>query len=182
MKKITTLFVIILIFSVSSVFAGGAFEVGSKSLSGGFSYTHLTGDAYYDTDLLELTPALAVCVSDGVFVGGIFQVRYISQSTSYNSYSDTQWQIGITLDRYFVQSYNSSSKLFPFFKVFTLFSNDESVTQLSFGGQVGFMKMMSDAVGLDFGIKGVVDRFSANSQSVSGFTMEASIGVTSFIF
>ena len=183
MKKFTAFLITALFISSSSIFAAGAFEPGSKTFSGGVSYVHLSGDAYFDTDILEITPTLTFCVSDGLFCGGIVQVRSISQDSYYgNTISDTQWQLGLTVERYFVEPSNSQIKLFPVVKTFLLYSKDEAVTQISFGGKVGFMKMVSEAVGLEFGIKGLVDRFSAGGNSISGFTMEASIGITSFIF
>ena len=181
MKKLLTLLIVFILCSAISVSAG-AFDKGSKSISGGISYTHLSGDAYYDTDILELSPKVSLAISHGFFVGGIIQVRSISADYSYGSYSDTQWQLGVITERYFVHEDETEKSTIPFLKFSLMFSNDNSITQLSFGGNFGILKMVSESVGFDFGIKGSYDRFSANSNSISGITLQAAIGVSSFIF
>ena len=181
MKRFVLLFTCIILASYSAANAAdGAFAQGSKSVSGTFSFMRQSGDAYYNMNLLQLDSKVSTAISHGLFVGPIFQMQYISYGS--DGYSDTQWQIGGIVEQYYTKENDVDGEVIPYIKTFIMFGNNDSVILMSLGANIGFLKMVSQAVGLDFGLKGSYDSFSVDSNSASGFTFQAAIGISSFIF
>lgn len=181
MKTVLTLIFILFMCSVVSA-ADGPFSPGSKSIGGAMYFTHLSGDAYTTTSMLNLTPKYTVCVSDGFFIGGVFQLSYISIDGGFYDYSDTQWEIGGVFEKYIVTTSNPLPKAVPYFKGSIMVGNNDSVTKLAFGAGFGTLFMVSNSIGLDLGVLGSYDRFSSHGNSVNGFTLQAGMGISTFIF
>ncbi len=182
MKNIIIAF---LILCCSTLFAAeGPFSSGSKSIPGSVYYSSISGEAYYDTETFEFTPSYTICSSDGLFVGGTVRIRHVSTSDNrYGDASNTQWQVGGILEKYFTYESDGDGRVVPFFKSSLLMGQiEEDLTLLSLIIDVGGIKMISEAVGAEFGVKAAFDNYSSNGGSSTGVVLQVGFGFKSFLF
>lgn len=182
MKKTIIITIALLLGLTFSASAQQAYSSGSWLVDGQAFYLKTGGDAYADTDRLNFDLALGKAVSDGMFIGGTFSLASIS--TDY--YDDTEWLIG-GFFRYYLGykgpgEISSSKPVNPFFGVALKFSNEDSVTLLSFEPSVGVNILMTESVGLEIAAKLAFDRYSYSGNSMSGYNLLIGAGFTKFIF
>lgn len=187
MKRVGFSLAIVLLLAGAIGAAENPIDKGSMILGGSVYFMTQSGDLYeYGGDALTtiaLTPSLGYFVAPSIMVGG--EVSLLSQSQGDESL--TSWAIGPMVGYYFnIDKARTEVKgaIYPYVKGFFLYgqiSNDESITQMSFGGQGGVVFMLSTAVGVDGGVRFQSDKLS-NGDSISGTTLWVGAGITAFLF
>lgn len=189
MRTVTIMFLMLLI-GASVMAADGPFSKGSKSASGGITFTHLSGDAYHSTTRISINPRLTTCVAPGLFVGGIVMVDYQKIEFDYvyggsSTVDHTSWLLGFTMEKYFITTSNQFSHkgfVYPFLKMMAGLGKDEDITLTKFGGSLGGIFMIANNTGVDLSFSLTYDNYSYNGNSTSGLSFQAGAGFSYFIF
>ena len=187
MKVISTLVAAML--SLSYVWAADyPIDKGSFTLEGSMFMQYQGGDLYQGSSedgllMLDFSPDVKYFVSPGAFVGLSFSLQSLSQGNASADYL----RFGPTIG-YFGNADPMRKQIpgtiYPFFTLFGLIGNlPQSVDMYSFGGRIGALYMLSDAVGFDFSLKGSFDNYQyRNDSQEGGYTLTLGVGMMSFIY
>lgn len=182
MRSILITLVLSLIMFGTVFSADGPFSSGSKQIGGGLSYTYQGGDAYNDINHLIVNPGLGFFVGEGKVIG--FEVLYEHYSRV-NRSDENFFGLGMFYQMLFnTSAFNmeTGSKAFPYIKVLARATKGENSYKLfSFGGQAGFVYMLSRSVGLDTGVQFRYDRINFG-RSISGKTLGVTVGIATYLF
>jgi len=191
----------------------GPTSKGSFILDGSISFTLQSGDLYrreftpgdsLEPDesykILSLMPSVGFFVADNIMVGGTITIeRKMQYSLSYSTFLFGP-EIG-----YFLSKKNdggsAKGSFIPYIKGFFQIGQiqDKSVHSLGtgdidtkysktrFGGKIGTVLMLSNAIGLDINLLYSHDKMSMNDapddyEAPSGDTIKFGVGLTGFVF
>ena len=160
---------------------------GSMMLSGGFSYFSQSGDLYEigtgeALNTYTIVPGFGYFISPGLMIGADLSFINITRGSA----SRHTFSFGPTITYYVgADRANAESKgmVFPYLGAFAALGTTTSdVTTTSFGGQGGIVYMVSNAVGIDCGVNISFDKWSVDSYSTNGTSLQVAAGITAFVF
>jgi hypothetical protein len=186
---------VVLLLAVTATAAEHPVDKGSAIINGTVFFQSMTGEAYENFEgdgvtVLAAAPAVGFFVAPGVVIGGEF--GYVDYSVGDESLS--AFGVGPTVGYYFNSDPfrpEARGAAYPYVKGFFKYGKldpdsddpDDAITQTTFGGQAGVVYMISNAVGLDLGVRiqsDTIDEEEADSESVSGTVLWFGAGITAF--
>ena len=185
MKKLV-LAVCVFLLAANVVGADNPTDKGSAIIGGSFTFTSYGGDAWASITNVSFYPTLSYFVAPNIVIGPEIGVNYMSSGGGDN----TEYGVGAHLG-YYGQTNTSTletkgsvySYIKGFFVYYSLSNGD--IISPSFGGQVGFVYMLSGALGMDLGLRFTYDNLKpdiSGAKSVSGTRIMAGLGITGFLW
>ncbi len=187
MKQLLLLITIFLFTLSSTIFASeNALDKGAVRIGGSISFQRFTGDAYSDVTIFNFTPSASYAVNNGFFIGINTQIEKYR--------SNTNWSIGPIVEFYF-PTQNSLDDLtktvVPYMRFFATKGKSNSADFKYLGLNLGFLKMLNQHIGLDFGISYSYDKIEGKQYysfygspltERSGHRLMVGLGIESFLF
>ena len=188
-------FCVLLLLGTSAFGADGPVAKGSMILTGNLYFMSQSGDLYENWEgdgltTVSLTPGIGYFISPGFVIGGDFNLLNMSQG----EYSGTAFSVGPKLGYYFGAN-NARTEFkgaaYPYIAAFASFGSiseegDDDISTTSLGFTGGVVYMVSNAVGIDLGLRFASDKYSTEidgeSYSESGTSLLIGAGVSAFIF
>ena len=186
----------ILLLSGAVMAAETPVDKGSMIL-GGTAYFQSQGgdlaDSLYGDSRTEfgLTPSVGYFVAPSIMIGG--EIQFISSSIG--DYKETSFRVGPVVGYYFnIDATRTEPKgaIYPYVKGFFLYgqekyddgTNDFTIDVMTFGGQGGGIFMLSNAIGLDAGVRFQSDSWKPEDadESTTGTTLWFGAGITAFLW
>jgi hypothetical protein len=187
---------VILLLSGMVVAADNPIDKGSMIVDGSAYFSSQSGDWWEDAEgnsltRISLDPSIGYFVAPSILVGGEVQLMSWSQG----DYSMTNWAIGPTVGYYFnldASRTEAKGALYPYIKAFFLIGQSKtdngtttSTTDVMLlGGKGGVVFMLSNAIGLDAGVKFQSDSYKPEGadKSITGTTLMVGAGITAFLW
>jgi len=188
MKRALSYLVIVLLLSGAIVAAEGPIDKGSMIIEGDVYFQHQSGELWDNWQgegqtTIVISPSLGFFVTNGFMLGGQLYFLGISQGTA----DLTSVIIGPVVGYYFNTDPTRTrvkGAVYPYVTGgfgFGNVSNGDSADLFSIGMVGGAVFMVSNAVGVDVGLRLQSDRLS-NGGSASGTTIWFGAGITAFIW
>lgn len=205
MQKCLVLFSVILLATASVSATDGPLDKGSYFIEGNIFFQSQSGELWEDfsgdgvttigagNGMVEFNGALDISPAIGFFAAPGFMIGAQVAFRSYSQGDDDIVIVGLgpTVGYYFganKQRDKIKGVLYPYVRGFLTYgsldfggSDDLSVNQ--YGGKLGILAMLSNAVGADIAVKFQNDSWDfGDSDAISGTTITAGAGISAFIY
>ncbi len=187
MKRFLIIMVVVIMSLSNAHAADYPIDQGSFAIEGSMYLRYQGGDLYENRAgdplmTIIINPEIKYFISPGVYLGALFGLESYSQGSATADNILFGPSVGYYLNSDPMREIIKGS-VYPFGSIFALFgSNEEGTAITSFGGRLGALYMLSDAVGVDFSLRMSRDSYQFNSGTSSGRTLTAGIGVMSFVY
>jgi len=180
----------ILLLSGAVMAAETPIDKGSMIVGGTAYFMTQSGDLWEvgdeATTTIGLMPSIGYFVAPSIMIGG--EVQFISLSIGGSDL--TTFAVGPMVGYYFNLDQTRTEvkgAIHPYIKAFFSYgqiSNGSSIDQMSFGGQGGAVFMLSNAIGLDAGVRFQSDSWKPEGadESTTGTTIWVGAGITAFLW
>lgn len=198
MNKIACLLLITLLMPVLVSAANGPIDKGSVIISGTAYLSRQAGELYTDNTTMLLNPGVGIFVSKGFFLGFNLYYEHMSVDDGYWNFSASMWGLGPAVGFYFDLSHKGEFDVsgaeksrggatYPYIRIAAPFYRAEGANLFAPSLGVGVVMMVSNAVGVDLGVRGDYQRVSDDNpiwgdSSGDGYQLFFGAGVQAFVF
>jgi len=181
---------ITLLFAGAIMAAETPIDKGSMIIGGTAYFMNQSGDLYESGGealaTIAIAPTVGYFVAPNIMIGG--KIDFLSWSRG--GISHTYWTAGPVVGYYFnLDQTRTEAKgaIYPYLLAFFMYgqeSNSSGADLMAYGGQGGAMFMLSNAVGVEAGVRFQSESYKPEGadESTTGTTLMVGAGITAFLW